>query len=75
MSFLTKTTYLTRTAAISASRLPTAYTAQQRHFSATPYAQKTVTDSVTDGLKKADRAVSDNIVLPAVDAVGMCSLV
>lgn len=73
MSFLTKTSNLARTAAVSATRLPATYTAQQRYFSVTPFAQKTATESVTDGLKKVDRAVSDNIVLPAVDAVGMFS--
>lgn len=72
MSFLTKTSGLYRTAAISATRLPTTYYSQ-RHFTSTSIAQKTATDSVKDGLKKVDRTVSDNIVLPAVDAVGSCA--
>jgi hypothetical protein len=63
-SFLTRTarpaTTLSRTIAIPASR----------PFTTTLIQQKTAKDSVKDGLKSVDRAVSDNIVLPGLDAAG-----
>ena len=69
MSFLTKTTGLPRAVAISAMRLPATYT--QRTFTSTTLQQKTATETVKDGIKKVDRAVSDNVAIPALDAAGM----
>lgn len=66
MSFLTKTS-IPRAAVLSATRMPIA---AQRTFTASPFSQKTVTESVKEGLKKTDRVVSDNIAIPAVDAAG-----
>jgi hypothetical protein len=68
MSFLTKTS-MPRAAVLSATRMPIV---AQRTFTTSPFSQKTVTESVKDGLKKTDRVVSDNIAIPAVDAVGAC---
>jgi len=51
-------TSLSRTIAIQAPR----------PFSTTFVQQKTAKDSVKDGLKSVDRAVSDNVVLPGLDA-------
>jgi hypothetical protein len=65
MSFLTKTS-MPRAAVLSATRMPIV---AQRTFTTSPFSQKTVTESVKDGLKKTDRVVSDNIAIPAVDAV------
>jgi hypothetical protein len=68
MSFLTKTTGLPRAVAISATRLPATYT--QRSFTSTTIQQKTATETVKEGMKKVDRAVSDNVAIPALDAAG-----
>ncbi len=48
--------------------------ASRRTFITSPVYCKTATETVKDGLKKADRAVSDNIVLPGIDAASMSSL-
>ncbi|KAG5981390.1 hypothetical protein E4U55_002977, partial [Claviceps digitariae] len=39
-----------------------------RVFSTSPALRKTPTESVKDGLKSVDRAVTDNVVLPGLDA-------
>ncbi|RCI12960.1 hypothetical protein L249_0034 [Ophiocordyceps polyrhachis-furcata BCC 54312] len=41
---------------------------QRRSFVTTPAVFKSATEKVKDGLKSVDRAVSDNILIPAVDA-------
>jgi hypothetical protein len=62
---------LTRTVAQRALVLPRALVVPaQRTFTTSLANQKTATESVKDGLKKVDRVVSDNIAIPAVDAVG-----
>ncbi|CAG9941166.1 unnamed protein product [Clonostachys rosea f. rosea IK726] len=61
---------LTRTVAQRALVLPRALVVPaQRTFTTSLANQKTATESVKDGLKKVDRVVSDNIAIPAVDAV------
>lgn len=41
-----------------------------RPVSTTSPARKTPTEAAKEGLKKADRAVSDNILVPGLDAAG-----
>lgn len=53
--------------AVPASRL--AATAP-RAFTTSVAARKSAADSVKDGLKSVDRTVSDNVVLPGLDAAG-----
>lgn len=42
-----------------------------RAFTTSFAAQKTATEAVKDGAKKVDRTVSDNIVIPGLDAAGI----
>jgi len=41
-----------------------------RAFTTSFAAQKSATEAVKDGAKKVDRTVSDNVVLPGLDAAG-----
>lgn len=66
MSFLTKT--IPRGLAAT---LPRASITPARTFTTSFPLQKILPDAVKDTLKKADRAVSDNIIIPAVDATGI----
>jgi len=78
MSFLTErflriATPASRVALATASRTTTttaSRTARAAPFSTTSPARKTPTEAAKEGLKKADRAVSDNILVPGLDAAG-----
>ncbi|PHH77687.1 hypothetical protein CDD82_3398 [Ophiocordyceps australis] len=63
MSFITKKII---GAAIPASR--TVSVQAPRAFGTCAVLSKSATESVKDGLKSVDRAVSDNVVLPGLDA-------
>lgn len=68
MSFLTERIFraalpLSRRVAVQAPR----------SFSTSRAWRKTPTESVKDGLKTVDRAVTDNVVIPGIDAAGACS--
>jgi len=65
MSFLTRTTPILRTAV----RSSTAYSSP-RLFSVAAVHQKSATETVKDGLKKVDRAVSD-VAVAGIDKGGM----
>ncbi|KAF4585921.1 LEA domain-containing protein [Ophiocordyceps camponoti-floridani] len=41
---------------------------QHRTFALTPTLHKSATETVKDGLKTVDRAVSDNVLIPGLDA-------
>lgn len=43
-----------------------------RTFTTSAVARKSATETVKDGLKSVDRAVSDKIVIPGLDAAGTC---
>lgn len=65
MSFLTERIFraalpLSRRVAVQAPR----------SFSTSLAWRKTPTESVKDGLKTVDRAVTDNVVIPGIDAAG-----
>ncbi|KAM0262451.1 hypothetical protein ACHAQJ_001705 [Trichoderma viride] len=62
MSFLTRTINTSRTAAIVAPVSRIAAVRTSRTFTTSLAAQKTATESVKDGLKTVDRAVSDKLV-------------
>jgi len=62
MSFLTRTINTSRTAAIVAPVSRIAAVRTSRTFTTSLAAQKTATETVKDGLKHVDRAVSDKLV-------------
>lgn len=71
MSFLTERSLRSalpvarRALAVRQTALP------RRAFSTSLRLRKSPADSVKDGLKTVDRAVTDNVVLPGLEAAGM----